>query len=84
MELLVFSSDTCGPCRALKNSISDNSLDIPYRIVDVTQQPDLARKYRISSLPTLVVVNIDGDPQAIHRGALPVMTLNDWIREVVA
>lgn len=58
--LLVFSADWCRYCVFLKDAIYKNieTLDDEYTvcIIDYDRNPDLARKYRVTSLPQSVVL----------------------------
>ena len=53
-----FWADWCGPCRMLApviDEIAAERTDIKVGKIDVDEEPDLARTYRIMSIPTLVV-----------------------------
>lgn len=53
-----FWAGWCGPCRMLApviDEIAAERTDIKVGKIDVDEEPDLARTYRIMSIPTLVV-----------------------------
>lgn len=53
-----FWAGWCGPCRMLApviDEIAAERTDIKVGKIDVDEEPDLARIYRIMSIPTLVV-----------------------------
>lgn len=55
-ELLVFSASWCQPCQRLKPSILEiEDAGVQVTRVDIDQQPDLARKYGVTSVPTMFV-----------------------------
>lgn len=54
-----FSAVQCGPCKMFKPTVQAVSaeLGIGINYVDVDQQTDLAQRYGISSVPTIIVEN---------------------------
>lgn len=57
--LLDFWADWCGPCKMLMPIIEDVAVDMPDAKIckiNVDEEPDLASKYKIMSIPTLMVV----------------------------
>ena len=71
--LLDFFASWCGPCRMvgpILDEIAEEREDIKVCKVDIDQQPELASRYRIMSVPTLMVVK-DGQIVAQSLGAKP-------------
>lgn len=63
--LIDFFASWCGPCKMLSpiiEQLSDEIKDVKFVKVDVDVSPELARKYEIMSIPTLVVIK-DGKEQ---------------------
>ncbi len=59
--ILEFSASWCGPCKEMKPQIELlKSKSYPIRVLDVDEHPDLARNYRVGSVPCFVVVDPDG------------------------
>jgi thiol-disulfide isomerase/thioredoxin len=58
-----FTSATCGPCKAAAPRLAEaaNRGGVMFAQVDVGQRPDLARRYGIRTLPTIVVAGIGGE-----------------------
>lgn len=57
--LLDFWADWCGPCKMLMPIIEDvaaEMVDAKICKINVDEEPDLASKYKIMSIPTLMVV----------------------------
>lgn len=63
MKVLKFYADWCGPCKALTKTINENKSYLPYDIieVDIDKEPELAAKYNVRSVPTMVIV--DGEKE---------------------
>lgn len=71
IKLLYFSADWCAPCKRMKpivkQFIEDNP-DILFVDIDVDEEYEHAQEFRISSVPTTVVVK-DGEEFARKSGA---------------
>lgn len=53
-----FSATWCGPCRMLKPIIEDIEMllkDVTFYNIDVDECEDIAREYKIFSIPTIMV-----------------------------
>lgn len=55
--VLYFTATWCGPCKTFKPVVQevDAELGIGIRFVDVDEQKDLAQRYGVSGVPTIVV-----------------------------
>ena len=57
--LLDFFASWCGPCRMVApilDEIAEEREDIKVCKVDIDEQPELASRYRVMSVPTLMVL----------------------------
>lgn len=57
--ILYFTAEWCGPCKMFKPTVQAVSAEMGVSInyIDVDQQKDLAQRYGISSVPTIIVEN---------------------------
>lgn len=67
-KLIYFSAKWCSPCRMLSPRMDELAKEIVVEKVDVDDQPDLATKYSIQSIPTIIVV-VDGEEKERRVGA---------------
>ena len=80
--LVDFWADWCGPCRMLAPLIEDLAKEYEGKIkvgkVNVDEQQELAMKYRVVSIPTLVLFR---EGQAVNRlvGAVPKGRIEEMI-----
>ena len=76
--LVDFFATWCGPCKMLAPILDDVAKDVEGKArvvkVDVDQSPDIAAKYRVSSVPTLILFK-DGEPVQKTIGAQPKQAL---------
>ena len=81
-----FYADWCAPCKMVEPVLEeiaedyDGKLDI-YR-VDTGSEQELAAAFGIRSIPSLLFVPKDGDPQ-MAVGALPKAAIEDAIKSVL-
>lgn len=57
--LLKFGAQWCAPCHKLDPILTQLHQDLPnlaIKTIDVDDEPDLARQYKVRTLPTLVVL----------------------------
>ena len=81
--LVDFWAEWCGPCKALGPLLEDLSEDIKIVKINIDENPQTPQKYRIRSIPTLMVFK-GGQPVATKVGALPKNLLSEWIAQSVA
>ncbi|HEX8495567.1 MAG TPA: thioredoxin domain-containing protein [Actinomycetales bacterium] len=84
--LIDFWAEWCGPCRQfgpVYERVSEANPDAVFTKVDTEAEPELAGRYGISSIPTLVVYR-DGIPLFGKPGALPQPALEALLAEVRA
>lgn len=81
-----FWAEWCGPCKMIAPSLEEISNEMGDKVkiakVNMDENPELAAKYGVRSIPTLLMFK-GGEPVAIQVGAAPKNKLSDWISSEV-
>lgn len=81
--LVDFWATWCGPCRMLSPVISELAEEYEGRVkvgkVNVDEQQELAMKYRVASIPTVILFK-DGQPVQTSVGARPKVQLEAMLK----
>lgn len=68
--LVDFSATWCGPCRMLEPVLDNVSGNNNVIKIDVDESPDVASRYEVMSIPTLIVFK-DGKEISKNLGFMP-------------
>ncbi len=84
--LVDFWAEWCGPCKMiapiLDEIASENEGKIKIAKLNVDEAPDVARRFEVMSIPTLILFK-DGEPAKRVVGAKPKQALLDDIAEFI-
>src|SRR5438067_8930183 len=71
--LVDFWAEWCGPCHAIApvlDQIAEERSDLKVVKLNIDEQPAVAQRYGVMSIPTLILFK-DGEPAAAAIGAMP-------------
>ena len=72
-------AEWCGPCHAIApvlDQIADERSDLKVVKLNIDEEPAIAQRYGVMSIPTLILFK-DGEPQAAAVGAMPKSMLEE-------
>lgn len=75
--LIVFKSSWCSPCKVLTSIIENNPPAIPLVEIDIDEDYELAAKYKVRGVPTLIVVE-NGEELKRKVGLITAVQLRDF------
>lgn len=80
--LVDFYATWCGPCQMMVPILEEANKEFNQQIqvvkIDSDKYPELASKYRIMALPTLMLFK-NGEPIGRHEGAMRTPQLVQWV-----
>lgn len=80
--LIHFTAHWCGPCQGmtphLESFARERQNDMPVVKVDVDAFPDVARRFMVRAVPTLILLQ-DGKVLGVHSGALSAAQLARFV-----
>ena len=55
-KILRFTADWCNPCKQLTENITRAELTVPIETIDIDENTELATKYGVRNLPTMLLM----------------------------
>ncbi len=76
--VIEFTAKWCVPCKVQRTRLAATGATV--YVVDIDECPALAKRYKVTTLPTLIVVKA-GKVVRRHVGLCPVSTLRSLLRQ---
>jgi thioredoxin-like negative regulator of GroEL len=72
MQVLYFGAPWCGPCKSFKPLVEQTvkELNVRWTDINVDYDPSLSQKYEVTSIPTIVIVDHQGNAIYRNTGAM--------------
>lgn len=75
MKVLKFAAEWCGPCKMLSKTLEDYNGDVEVQEIDIDADQEVAIRYGIRGVPTLVLLDDNGSELRRKSG---MMMLGDF------
>ena len=84
MKILKFYSPCCGQCKVVAKEFKDHPIDVPIEDINVMENPEVADKYNVKGLPTILLLNDKEEVVEAWRGIVKSEVINSMIKEYEA
>ena len=79
-----FYSPCCGQCKVVAKEFKDHPIDAPIKDINVMENPEVADKYNVKSLPTILLLNDEDEVVENWNGIVKSEVINSKIKEYEA
>ena len=84
MKVMKFYSPCCGQCRVVAREFKDNPINVPIENINVVEEPEIADKYNVKGLPTILLLNDKEEVLETWHGIVKSEVINSKIKEYEA
>ena len=84
MKVMKFYSPCCGQCRVVAREFKDNPINVPIENINVVEEPEIADKYNVKGLPTILLLNDKEEVIETWRGIVKSEVINSMIKDYEA
>ena len=81
MKVMKFYSPCCGQCRVVAREFKDNPINVPIENINVVEEPEIADKYNVKGLPTILLLNDKEEVLETWHGIVKSEVINSKIKE---
>lgn len=79
-----FYSSCCGQCKVVAMEFKKNPINVPIEDINVIDNPEIAEKYNVISLPTILLLNNKEEVVETWYGIVKSEVINNKIKEYEA
>lgn len=76
-----FYSPCCGQCKVVAKEFKDHPIDAPVKDINVMENPEVADKYNVKGLPTILLLNDKEEVLGTWHGIVKSDVINSKIKE---
>ena len=81
MKVIKFYSPCCGQCKVVAKEFKDHPIDVPVKDINVMENPEVADKYNVKSLPTILLLNDKEEVVETWHGIIKSEVINNKVKE---
>lgn len=81
MKVIKFYSPCCGQCRVVAREFKDNPINVPIENINIVEEPEIADKYNVKGLPTILLLNDKEEVLETWHGVIKSEVINSKIKE---
>ena len=72
MKVLYFGAPWCGPCKSFKPLVEQTvrEMRLNWTDINVDYDPSASQQYQVTSIPTIILVDYQGNVLYRHTGAM--------------
>ena len=84
MKILKFYSPCCGQWKVVAKEFKKNPINVPIEDINIVDNPEIAEKYNVISLPTILLINDKDEVVETWHGIVKSEVINNKIKEYEA
>jgi thiol-disulfide isomerase/thioredoxin len=86
--ILYFTTPTCMPCKTIQRPALQRLKDqagekLQVVEIDASQQPEVANRWGVLSVPTTFIIDAKGDPRHVNHGVAPYEKLQKQLKDLL-
>jgi thioredoxin 1 len=78
MKVIRFTASWCQPCKIMKTMLDEIKPTVPFEVVDIDVNPEVAADYGIRSIPTLIMLDEKSEVKRLS-GIKTKEQLTEWL-----